>query len=91
MNPVAKCNVTGYDIYQVQIRNFIHKGLKRLYEEDSKKGVPPDSVDKLRKMLAFLDDMEDRTNYGLCLHGEPIFSSGTVKEPGVCRLPVIYG
>ena len=56
---VDKCNVTGYGNYQVQIRNFIHKGLKRLYEEDSKKGVPPDSVDKLRKMLAFLDDMED--------------------------------
>jgi hypothetical protein len=23
------------------------------------RGVPPDTVDKLRKMLAFLDDMED--------------------------------
>ena len=30
----------------------------RLYAEDSAKGVPPDSVDKLRKMLAFLDDMQ---------------------------------
>jgi toxin HigB-1 len=43
----------------VKIRNFFHKGLKRLYAEDSAKGVPPDTVDKLRKMLAFLDDMED--------------------------------
>jgi proteic killer suppression protein len=43
----------------VKIRNFVHKGLKRLYEEDSAKGVPPDTVDKLRKMLAFLDDMQD--------------------------------
>ena len=34
-------------------------GLKRLYEEDSSKGVSPDTVDKLRKMLAFLDDMQD--------------------------------
>jgi toxin HigB-1 len=42
----------------VKIRNIVHKGLKRLYEEDNAKGVPPDSVDKLRKMLAFLDDME---------------------------------
>ena len=41
----------------MKIRNFSHKGLSRLYEEDNKKGVPPDSVDKLRKMLAFLDDM----------------------------------
>jgi proteic killer suppression protein len=43
----------------VKIRNFAHKGLKRLYSEDSVKGVPPDTVDKLRKMLAFLDDMEN--------------------------------
>ena len=43
----------------MKIRNFTHKGLKRLYEEDSVKGVPPDTVDKLRKMFAFLDDMQD--------------------------------
>jgi len=42
----------------MRIRNFLHKGLKRLYEEDVTKGVPPETVDKLRKMLAFLDDME---------------------------------
>jgi toxin HigB-1 len=28
--------------------------------EDSVKGVPPDTVDKLRKMVAFLDDMHDQ-------------------------------
>jgi hypothetical protein len=33
--------------------------LKRLYADDATKGVPPDTVDKLRKMFAFLDDMED--------------------------------
>lgn len=43
----------------MKIRNFAHKGLKRLYEDDSAKGVPPDTVDKLRKMLAFVDDMDD--------------------------------
>jgi toxin HigB-1 len=43
----------------VKIRNIIHKGLKRFYSEDSTKGVPPDTVDKLRKMLAFLDDMQE--------------------------------
>jgi len=42
----------------VRIRNFVHKGLKKLYEDDNAKGVPPDSSDKLRKMLAFLDDMD---------------------------------
>jgi proteic killer suppression protein len=43
----------------VTIRNFTHKGLKRLYFDDSAKGVPPDTLDKLRKMLAFLDNMQD--------------------------------
>jgi proteic killer suppression protein len=43
----------------VKIRNFAHKGLRRLYAEDSAKGIPPDTVDKLRKMLVFLDDMQD--------------------------------
>lgn len=46
-------------LYRVQIRNFVHKGLKRLYAEDVARGVPPETVDKLRKMLAFLDDMND--------------------------------
>jgi proteic killer suppression protein len=42
----------------VKIRNFAHKGLKRLYAEDNVMGVPPDTVGKLRKMLAYIDDME---------------------------------
>ena len=43
----------------MNIRNFVHKGLKRLYLEDNAKGVPPDTVDKLGKMFAYLDDMQD--------------------------------
>lgn len=42
----------------MKIRNFVHKGLKRLYLDDSSKGVPPGSADKLRKMLAFLQDFQ---------------------------------
>ena len=41
----------------MQIRNFAHKGLKRLYIEDNAKGVPPAIADKLRKMFAYLDNM----------------------------------
>ena len=44
---------------RVKIRNFAHKGLKRLYSEDSAKGVPADTVGKLRKMFAYLDTVED--------------------------------
>jgi proteic killer suppression protein len=39
----------------VRIRSIVHKGLRRLYENDNPKGLPADAVDKLRKMLAFLD------------------------------------
>ena len=54
-----KCYVTGYTWLGVKIRNVVHKGLRRLYAQDNAKGGPPDTVDKLRKMLAFLDDMQD--------------------------------
>ena len=43
----------------MRIRNFAHRGLKRLYVDDGAKGVPPDAVDKLRKMFGFLDDVSD--------------------------------
>lgn len=43
----------------MKIRNCVHKGLKWLYSEDSAKGVPPNTADKLRKMFAYLDDMQD--------------------------------
>ena len=41
----------------MRIRHFVHKGLERLYEEDSARGVPSDAADKLRKMFAYLDDI----------------------------------
>jgi proteic killer suppression protein len=43
----------------MKIRNFAHKGLKMLYTEDSAKGVPPDTADKLRKIFAYLDNIEE--------------------------------
>ena len=41
----------------MRIRSIVHKGLRRLYEENSPKSLSADVVDKLRKMLAFLDAM----------------------------------
>ena len=43
----------------MKIRNFVHKGLKRLYLEDSAKGLSPDAVDKLRAILTFRQDMQN--------------------------------
>ncbi len=59
----------------MRIRNFVHKGLKRLYIQDSAKGLPVDTVDKLRKMLAFLDDME----YEDELHSIPVWKAHTLS------------
>ena len=42
----------------MKIRSFVHKGLKALYVDDVGKGVPSETQDKLRKMLAFLDEMQ---------------------------------
>jgi hypothetical protein len=43
----------------VKVRSFANKALKRLYQQDNPKGLPADAVDKIKKMLAFMDDMED--------------------------------
>jgi proteic killer suppression protein len=58
----------------VNTRSFAHKGLKRLYQEDNAKGVSPDTADKLRKMLAFLDDMQDPEE----LHSLPAWKAHTL-------------
>lgn len=42
----------------MKIRSVRHKGLRRLIERDDASGLPPQFVDKLRKILAFLQDME---------------------------------
>ncbi len=43
----------------MRVRSIAHKGLRRLYEENSSKGLIADTVDKFRKMLTFLDAMEN--------------------------------
>lgn len=55
---IDKCYLTGY-IHTVKIRSFVHKPLRRLYVEDVTKGLPPEAVDTLRKMLSFLQDMQN--------------------------------
>jgi toxin HigB-1 len=43
----------------MKVGRILHKGLKALYEEDSIRGIPAATADKLRKMLAFLESMDD--------------------------------
>lgn len=55
---IDKRKVTGYTA-KVKVRNFIHKGLRRFCEDDDPGGLPPSSVDKLRKMIVYLEAMEE--------------------------------
>lgn len=41
----------------MRIRNVVHKGLRRLIENDDAAGLAPVVVDKLRLIVAFLQDM----------------------------------
>jgi proteic killer suppression protein len=42
----------------MKIRNVIHKGLRRLIEDDDASGVQAAVADKLRRIISFLQDME---------------------------------
>lgn len=41
----------------MDIGSFAHKGLRRLFEVDDASKVDPGSIEKLKLMLAFLQDM----------------------------------
>ena len=59
----------------MKIRNFLHKGLKRLYLEDDPTGLPPSSIDKLRKMIVFLEEMNDANE----LRNVPVWKAHLLK------------
>ena len=42
----------------MRIRNVLHKGLHRFIEADDTSGLPSAVVEKLRRILSFLQDME---------------------------------
>jgi proteic killer suppression protein len=42
----------------MKIRNVIHKGLRRLIEDDDIAGVPAQFAAKIKRIVSFLQDME---------------------------------
>jgi toxin HigB-1 len=42
----------------MKIRNVVHKGLRRFIEEDVQFGLQPQVIEKLRRIISFLQDME---------------------------------
>ena len=41
----------------MKIRNVVHKGLRRFIEHDDASGLQPALVEKIRRIVAFLQDM----------------------------------
>ena len=67
---IGKCSALGYTCH-MKIRNIIHKGVKRLYTEDSPKGVSAATVNKLRMMLASCRRWKAKTNCDRSRCGKP--------------------
>ena len=42
----------------MKIRNVVHKGLRRFIENDDAAGLQPAVVEKVRRIVTFLQDME---------------------------------
>ena len=42
----------------MKIRNVVHRGLRRLIQDDEAAGVQPAIAPKLRRIVSFLQDME---------------------------------
>jgi proteic killer suppression protein len=47
------------------IRNFRHRGLKRLFEKDDAARLPPEDVDRISRILARLNEAVDVQNMDL--------------------------
>jgi proteic killer suppression protein len=47
------------------IKTFSHKGLKRLFERDDHSGVRADQVERIRAMLAHLDEAKQPSDLAL--------------------------
>jgi proteic killer suppression protein len=43
----------------MKIRNVVHKGLRRLIEDDDAAGVPAPFAAKIKRIVSFLQDMEN--------------------------------
>ncbi len=70
----------------MNIRNIRHKGLRRLVEYDDVSGLPIQFVDKIRNMIAFLQDMNDVSELQSFPHWKAHQLGGTRK--GVWSLAV---
>jgi toxin HigB-1 len=55
----------------MKIRSVRHRGLRRFIERDDAGGLQPQVVDKVRKIVSFLQDMESEDE----LHAVPVWKA----------------
>ena len=55
---IVTCHATCYIERDRMIRSIRHKGLRRLFDDDERRGLPPEMVQRLRVILAALDAAE---------------------------------
>lgn len=68
----------------MKIRNVIHKGLRKLIEDDNAASLQPAVADKLRKIVSFLQEMEQEEE----LRSIPSLESPSIDwEPKGCVEP----
>ena len=65
--------------------------LRRLHEENASKGLGADTVDKIRKMLTFLDAMQDPEELRALPTWKAHMLTGDRKGTWTCMSPVTGG
>ncbi len=63
----------------MKIRNVIHKGLRRFIEQDDASGLQPAVIEKIRRMVSFLQDMEKEDELRTVLSWKAHLLSGSRK------------
>lgn len=63
----------------MRIRNVLHKGLRRLIEQDDASKLDANVVEKLRRMISFLQDMEQEDELRTVPHWDAHQLSGGRK------------
>ena len=61
------------------IRNVRHRGLRRLIDADDTSGLQAAVIDKLRKMISFLQDMDDEAELRCVQSWKPHQLTGDLK------------
>jgi len=76
------------------IRNFRHKGLRRFFQSSDRRGIPPESADRIRRLLDRLEAAkvpEDMDLPGYYFHALKGDRKGTFSVRVTANLRLTFG